>query len=62
MRAALADWQTRTGDPATPESEAVYRIEVAGQHPEGGKGQANEIYQRNVETMLRWQTEKPFVK
>ena len=62
MRAALADWQARTSDPATPESEAVYRIEVAGQHPEGGKGKANEIYQRNVETMLRWQTEKPFVK
>lgn len=62
MRQALRDWQVRTGDPADVETEEVYRLETAAQHPEGGKNQAGEIYRRNVETMLRWRRERPLVK
>ena len=48
MRAAFRDWQVRTGDPGKPESEDVYRIEVAAPHAEGGKNTENVQYQKNV--------------
>ncbi len=62
MRMALMEWQHRTGDPAEPESEEVYRIEVGVAHPEGGKNTENAEYQSNVELMLRWMRERPFVQ
>lgn len=61
MRAAFRDWQVRTGDPGKPESEDVYRIEAAAPHAEGGKNTENVQYQKNVELMIQWNKEKPFV-
>ena len=61
MRTAFRDWQERTGDPGVPESEDVYRIEVGAKHLEGGKNADNTQYKNNVELMLKWNTERPFV-
>ena len=59
-RAALEDWMTRTDDRGrTLESEEVYRDYVTDERPEGGKNNANETFQKNIEMMLRWTTEKP---
>ena len=62
MREALKSWQQQSGDPAEPETEAVYRIEVGANHAEGGKQAENEQYKANVELMLKWMTERPLVK
>ncbi len=62
MREALKNWQQQSGDPAEPETEAVYRIEVGANHAEGGKQAENDQYKANVELMLRWMTERPLVK
>jgi len=62
MRTALQEWQQRTGDPAEPETEEVYRIETGVAHPEGGKNTENEVYKANAELMLRWMKERPLVK
>lgn len=62
MRNALKQWQQRTGDPAEPETEEIYRLEVGIAHPEGGKNTENSEYQSNVELMLRWMRERPFVQ
>jgi hypothetical protein len=59
MKKALSEWQTRTLDPATPESEDVYRIEVMGRHAEAGRNSSDSQYHRNVELMLRWMHERP---
>jgi arylsulfatase A-like enzyme len=59
MRAVLVDWQTRTGDIATTESEEVYKIEVGAVHAETGKNKAASVYQSNVDLMLRWMKERP---
>jgi arylsulfatase A-like enzyme len=59
MKNALNQWQTRTQDPATPESNEVYRIEVMGRRAEAGRNSSDEQYHRNVELMLRWMTERP---
>ncbi|MFO1064205.1 MAG: sulfatase-like hydrolase/transferase [Pirellulales bacterium] len=61
MRQALSDWQLRTDDPAEPESAEVYDAEIV--HPQGDKGAdtKTDVYRQNVETMVRWRTEKPFV-
>jgi arylsulfatase A-like enzyme len=61
MRSALLHWQSETGDVAQPESEDIYRLEVGATHAEGGKNTENDEYRRNVETMLRWMTERPLV-
>lgn len=60
MRAALDDWITRTGDKGRePEPEEVYLNYVRDERPEGGRGNRNEIFERNVALMLRWAREKP---
>jgi arylsulfatase A-like enzyme len=60
MRAALDDWITRTDDKGrTPEPEAVYLNYIRDERPEGGRGNRNETFERNVQLMLRWATEKP---
>jgi arylsulfatase A-like enzyme len=59
MKKALSEWQTRTLDAATPESEDVYRIEVMGRHAEAGRNSSDSQYHRNVELMLRWMHERP---
>ena len=61
MRTAFRDWQKRTGDPGVPESEDVYKIEVGAKHLEGGKNADNTQYKNNVELMLKWNTERPYV-
>ena len=62
-RAALDDWITRTDDQGRePELEEVYLNYVADERPDGGKGNRNETFQKNVELMLRWTTEKPMDK
>ncbi|MCX7400227.1 MAG: sulfatase-like hydrolase/transferase [Planctomycetales bacterium] len=61
MRTAFRDWQKRTGDPGVPESEDIYKIEVGAKHLEGGKNADNTRYKNNVELMLKWNTERPFV-
>ncbi|MEY2724391.1 MAG: hypothetical protein RLZZ458_258 [Planctomycetota bacterium] len=57
MRAALVDWQESTGDECKPESAAVYEIEAAAAR--GGRGAEWEVYDRNVELMRKWRTERP---
>jgi uncharacterized sulfatase len=59
MRKALREWQSATGDPSAPESEAIYRTEVEQPHAEGGRNTENAVYQANVELMLRWMNERP---
>lgn len=59
MRNALTEWQRATGDPAVPETEAVYRAEVLQPHAEGGKNTESSVYQENVSLMLRWMRERP---
>lgn len=63
MRAALDDWITRTDDKGrTPEPEEVYLNYIHDERPEGGRGNRNETFERNVRLMLRWATEKPMEK
>ncbi|MFN8710076.1 MAG: sulfatase [Planctomyces sp.] len=59
MRSALREWQIQTNDPAKPESEEVYRIEVMAKHREAGRQATAEQYLNNVELMLRWMKERP---
>ena len=61
MRTAFRDWQQRTGDPGVPESADVYKSEVGAKHLEGGKNADNTQFKNNVELMLKWNTERPFV-
>jgi hypothetical protein len=61
MRTAFRDWQERTGDPGVPESEDIYKIEVGAKHLEGDKNADNAQYKNNVELMLKWISEKPFM-
>jgi arylsulfatase A-like enzyme len=59
-RAALEDWIRRTDDRGrVAEPEDVYLDYVADDRPEGGRNQRNEVFQRNIELMLRWAKEKP---
>jgi arylsulfatase A-like enzyme len=59
-RKALDDWMTRTDDRGrTPEREEVYLNYIADERPEGGRGNRNEVFSKNVELMLRWAKEKP---
>lgn len=59
-RKALEAWITRTDDKGlSPESEEVYRNYVLDDRPEGGRGNRNEVFERNVELMLKWAKEKP---
>ncbi len=59
-RAALEDWIVRTDDKGrTPEPEEVYLDYIGDDRPEGGKGNRNETFEKNVELMLRWTAEKP---
>ena len=57
MRAALVDWQESTGDLCEPESAEIYEVEVAAAR--GGRGADAEVYNRNVELMRKWRTERP---
>jgi arylsulfatase A-like enzyme len=60
VRAALDEWITRTGDKGRePEPEEVYLNYVNDERPEGGRGNRNEVFERNVALMLRWAKEKP---
>lgn len=59
-RAALDDWIKRTGDRGRePEPEEVYLNYVGDDRPEGGRGNQNETFKKNVELMRRWAKEKP---
>ncbi len=59
-RKALDDWMTRTDDKGrTPEPEEVYLNYIRDERPEGGRGNRNEVFEKNVELMLRWSKEKP---
>ena len=61
-RAALDDWIKRTDDKGrTPEPVEVYRSYITDERPEGGKNNRNEVFEKNVELMLRWATEKPMI-
>ena len=60
LRDALAAWIQRTDDQGrTPEPEEVYLNYIHDERPEGGRGNRNEVFERNVELMLRWAKEKP---
>lgn len=60
LRAALAGWKLRTVDRGqSPEAEDVYLDYVRDERPEGGRGNRNEVFDRNVELMRRWATERP---
>ena len=60
LRTALAAWMQRTDDKGrTPEPEEVYLNYIHDERPEGGRGNRNEVFERNVELMLRWAKEKP---
>lgn len=61
LRNRLIDWQKRTGDTGGVESPEVYDAEAGADHLEGGKGNRSPQYQKNLELMKRWYTEKPFV-
>jgi arylsulfatase A-like enzyme len=59
-RKALDDWMTRTDDRGrTPEPEKVYLNYIHDVRPEGGRGNRNEVFEKNIELMLRWSKEKP---
>jgi arylsulfatase A-like enzyme len=59
-RKALDDWMARTDDQGrTPEPEEVYLNYIADERPEGGRGNRNEVFEKNVELMRRWSKEKP---
>lgn len=59
-RKALEDWMVRCDDKGrTPEPEEVYLNYVHDDRPEGGRGNRNEVFDKNVELMLRWSKEKP---
>lgn len=59
-RKALDDWMTRTDDKGRkPEPEEVYLNYIHDERPEGGRGNHNEVFEKNVELMLRWAKEKP---
>ena len=59
-RAALEEWIVRTDDKGrTPEPEEMYLDYIGDERPEGGKGNRNGTFQKNVELMLRWTKEKP---
>lgn len=59
MRAALRDWQQRTGDPCRPEPRDVYLAEVRAAAGGTGKKPNADVYQNNVDLMLRWMEERP---
>jgi hypothetical protein len=62
-RTALDDWIKRTDDRGrTLETEEVYLNYIADERPEGGRGNRNEAFEKNVELMRRWATEKPMEK
>lgn len=61
LRSMLIQWQERTGDQQGIESEEIYEAEAGAEHLEGGKGNRAPAYQKNLELMRRWRTERPFV-
>lgn len=59
-RTQLESWIQRTDDRgATLESEEVYLNYAYDDRPEGGKGNANPVFDANVQLMLRWAKERP---
>jgi len=59
-RKALDDWMARTDDRGrTPEPEEVYLNYIQDERPEGGRGNRNEVFEKNVELMRRWSKERP---
>jgi arylsulfatase A-like enzyme len=59
-RAALEEWITRTDDRGRqPEPEEVYLNYTGDDRPEGGKNARGEVFQKNIELMRRWATERP---
>jgi arylsulfatase len=61
LRGRLIEWQKRSGDTHGVESPEIYEAEAGAEHLEGGKGNRSPQYQKNLELMKRWHTEKPFV-
>ena len=61
LRGRLIEWQKRSGDTHGVESPEIYDAEAGADHLEGGKGNRSPQYQKNLELMKRWHTEKPFV-
>ena len=59
MRAALRDWQKRTGDPCQPEPKDIYLAEVWAAAGGTGKRVNADVYARNVELMLQWMQQRP---
>ena len=62
LRQSMKEWLEKIGDPIEIESEEVYGLEAGAEHLEGGKGNRTPQYQRNLELMKRWRTERPFVR
>ena len=59
-RKALDDWMARTDDKGrAPEPEEIYLNYIHDERPEGGRGNRNEVFEKNIELMLRWSKEKP---
>jgi arylsulfatase A-like enzyme len=59
-RAALDDWIVRTDDKGrVPETDEVYLSYCYDERPEGGRGNRNDTFEKNVELMRRWAREKP---
>lgn len=59
-RAAMRAWIERTGDKGRePEPEDVYLDYAFDDRPEGGRGNRNDEFSRNVELMRRWAKERP---
>lgn len=61
LRDRLIEWQKRTGDSGGIESPEVYDAEAGADHLEGGKGNRSPQYQKNLDLMKQWRSEKPFV-
>lgn len=60
LRAALDDWIARTDDKGRQaEPEEVYLNYSHDERPEGGRGNRNAVFERNIQLMLRWAKEKP---
>ena len=59
-RRLLEDWIRRTEDRGrTPEPEEIYLHYVGDDRPEAGRNNRNDVFEHNIELMLRWAKEKP---
>ncbi len=59
-RQALMEWMARTTDHGrSAEPDEVYLNYIYDDRPEGGRGHRNDTFDRNVQLMRRWATERP---